>query len=215
VSQVAGVAVISEGTALKGEIHRGRQVDVYGYVEGKISADRLIVHRGGRVYGTVRVGSAEVHGNLQGDISVKQLISIGSTGAVNGNVRYGRISMEQGGELAADMRNVPPELAGDLNLVVKRGGSVRITTVDLTAFDPDDSADKLTFTVSGAQAGHVAFAAAPASATASFTQADLQQGRVMFVHDGGDAKRASFNVVVADAKGATSGSAQTVTAAVI
>jgi hypothetical protein len=123
--------------------------------------------------------------------------------------------MQQGGELAADVRNVPPELAGDLNLVVKRGGTVRITTVDLTAFDPDDAADKLTFTVSTPLGGFVALAGAPGAAAASFTQADLMAGNVIFVHDGGDARTASFAVLVTDASGASSGSAQTVTAAVI
>lgn len=214
-SQNAGLAVIAADTALKGEIRSGRQIEVYGYVEGRINADRLVIHPGGRVFGTVRVGSAEVHGALQGDIAVKQLIAIGASGSVNGNVRYGKIAMAQGAELSGDMRNVPPELAGDLNLVVKRGRSVRITTVDLTAFDPDDTADKLTFTVSGARNGFVALVASPAAATATFTQADLQAGNVLFVHDGSGGNDASFNVIVTDAKGATSGAPQTVTAAVV
>ncbi len=45
----------------------------------------------------------------------------------------------------------------------------------------------------------------------NFTQADIEAGRVLFVHDGGDSTSANFDVLVADDSGATSGRAQTVT----
>src|SRR2546430_5780486 len=48
------------------------------------------------------------------------------------------------------------------------------------------------------------------SAVAKFTQADLQGGKVLFVQDGTPAKVASFDVVVADRSGGTSGAAQSV-----
>ncbi|MES0403790.1 MAG: cadherin-like domain-containing protein, partial [Hyphomicrobium sp.] len=49
---------------------------------------------------------------------------------------------------------------------------------------------------------------------ATFTQADLERGSVLFLHDGTDTPDASFDVVVADKAGATSGAAQTVKVAV-
>ena len=58
------------------------------------------------------------------------------------------------------MRNVPPAIAGDLNLTVKRGQSVRITLEDLTAIDPDSPAQSLAFAVSSATNGFVARASA-------------------------------------------------------
>ena len=47
-----------------------------------------------------------------------------------------------------------------------------------------------------------------------FSQADLQSGIVQFRHDGTNSEKASFDVVVADHAGATSGSARTVQVAV-
>jgi cytoskeletal protein CcmA (bactofilin family) len=205
-----GVLVVREDTIIKGEIRNCRQMEVYGYVEGNVATDSLRVHENGRCFGTVKAESADVSGTLQGEVVVKNLISIRSSGSVNGNVQYGQLAMEIGGNLSAEVRNVPPTLAGDLDLTVARGRSVRITLEDLNAVDPDDEAKDLTFTVSRATHGFVALSGAPSRPVTRFTQADLKGGRVLFMHDGTDAKVASFDVVVADHSGASSGAPQTV-----
>lgn len=203
-------AVIQEDTVIKGEIRNCRRIEVRGYVEGELEADMALIQHGGKIYGTLRANNAEIHGVLQGDVFVKHLIKIGSDGAVNGNVEYGQIAMELGGELSAKLHNVPPEVAGDLDLTVERGKSVRLTLLDLNALDPDDKASDLTFSVSKAAHGFIALAKAPTKPVDKFTQADLESGEVIFVHDGTDAQSASFDVVVADKKGATSGPPKTV-----
>jgi chondroitin sulfate proteoglycan 4 len=58
--------------------------------------------------------------------------------------------------------------------------------------------------------GFISLAGQAGSPVAHFTQADIEAGRVMFVHDGGDSAAASFDVIVADDSGATSGASQTV-----
>lgn len=208
-------AVIQHDTIVKGTILNGGLIDVYGYVEGNVTAQDLRVHQGGRIAGQLRAENAEVNGTLQGEAVIKQLIKISSTGVVEGNVRYGRISVETGGDLSAELRNIPPEIAGDLELVVARGKSVTVTVMDLMAIDPDHGADALTFTVSNPVGGWVALTDAPRDAVTSFKQADIEGGRVQFVHDGSDGKVASFDVVVVDGAGAASGAAQTVKAAVL
>jgi cytoskeletal protein CcmA (bactofilin family) len=210
VAEHQGVLVVQQDTIIKGEIRNCQQMEVYGYVEGDVAAENLLIHPSGQCYGTVKTGSAEVRGKLQGDVVVKHLISIRDTGSVSGNVQYGALAMEAGGSLSAEMRNVPPTLAGDLDLTVGRGRSVRITLEDLHAVDPDDEAKDLAFTVSNARNGFVTLAGAPGRPAAKFTQADLEGGRVSFAHDGTATQAASFDVVVADHTGATSGRPQTV-----
>jgi len=205
----SGVLIVREDTAIKGEIRNCRQLEVYGYVEGDIAAGNVLVHQGGRCYGNIKSESAEIHGDMQGDVVVKNLISIRSSGSVSGNVRYGKLALEQGGNLSAEVRNVPPSLSGDLDLAVSRGKSVRITQQDLTALDPDDTAQNLTFTISNARNGFITLAGARTPIT-RFTQADLANGKVSFTHDGTNTQAASFDVFVADRSGATSGAAQTV-----
>ena len=208
------VLIIREDTYLKGEIRNGARIEVFGYVEGDIAGDLLVVQPGGRCFGRVKVETADVRGQLQGDIQVRQLINVRGGGEVTGNVKYGRLAMEMGGILTAEMRNIPPSIAGDLDLSVDKGKAVRITLQDLSAFDPDDAAEHLTFTVSQVNNGFVTLATDPARPVHAFTQADLEQGSVLFRHDGTDSPLASFAVVVADRAGATSGAAQTVKVAV-
>ena len=205
-----GILVIQEDTIVKGEIRNCRQMDVYGYVEGDVAAGALVIHPNGQCYGTVKTENAEVRGTLQGTVVVKNLISIRETGSVTGNVQYGALSMDAGGNLSAEVRNVPPTVAGDLDLTVERGRSVPITLDDLHAIDPDDDAKDLVFTVSNARNGFVTLAGAPGRPAAKFTQADLEGGRVSFAHDGTQTRAASFDIVVADHTGASSGRAQTV-----
>lgn len=208
------VLLINADTVLKGEISNGGRIEICGYVEGNIVGDDLVIQPGGRCHGTINVQSAEIYGTLQGDIAVRHLMNVRSTGCVTGNVQYGRLAMELGGDLSAELRNVPPTIGGDLDLAVAKGRSVRLTLQDLNALDPDDEAHELTFTVSGARNGRVALSDEPDRSVETFTQADLERGTVMFLHDGTDTLSASFDVVVADKAGATSGAAQTVKVAV-
>jgi len=210
VSGDPGLLVIGEDAFLKGEVRNCRQIEIYGYVEGTLSANALLVREGGRFYGTARADTADIEGTLQGDVSVKHLINIRSKGSVSGNVEYGQLAMEAGGNLSADVHNVPPTIAGDLELTVEKGGSVRLTAQDLTAIDPDHGARDLTFTVARARNGHLAFSDAPARSLTRFTQHELEAGRVLFVHDGTAGGAASFEVVATDKAGASSGSAKTV-----
>lgn len=209
-----GVLIIAEDAVLKGEVKSGRRVEVWGYVEGGVTASEVVVHEGGKLFGNVSSENAEIHGTIQGDVRVQQLIQIKSTGHAAGKIKYGRLAVEEGGELTAHVRNVPPALGGDLDLTVTKGRSVRITTTDLNALDPDDRPENLTFHVSNASGGFVALSRAPDHAVTTFSQADLESGHVYFAHDGSTAAKAQFDVEVTDASGASSGRPQTVNVAV-
>lgn len=205
-----GVLVVREDTAIMGEIRNCQRIEIYGQVQGQIAAESILIHEGGRFHGTVRSDTADVHGTMQGDVFVKHLISIRSSGSVSGNVRYGQLALEAGGNLSAEVRNVPPTLVGDLGLTVNKGRTVTIKLEDLQAFDPDDKATDLVFSVSNAKNGFVSLSREPTEPVTKFSQADLQNGIVLFRHDGTNAQKASFDVVVADHAGATSGDARTV-----
>ena len=205
-----GIMVVMQDTSFSGNIGNCRSLEVHGYIDGEVRAEHIIVHETGRLYGKVDAGSMEIHGELQGEVSVSNLIKIGRVGSVSGNVVYGQLAVEPGGNLSADVRNIPPKMAGDFDVTVRRGQSVRITPMDLTAIDPDDTAQDLRFSVTKSAAGFVAKTGAASVALKSFTQAELQAGNIIFVHDGSKSAGASFDVTVTDSKGASSGSPQTV-----
>ncbi len=185
-------------------------MEILGYVEGELTADDVLVHQGGIFQGTLKTGKADVAGMVQGEVFVKNLISIRSSGSVNGNVRYGQLAMEMGADLSAELRNVPPQLEGDLHLNVRSGKAVVVTTDHITAIDPDDTPDHLTYSISNITGGFMSLVTNAGTPISSFTQADIEAGRVMFVHDGGPSSEANFDIIVADGHGGNSGSAQTV-----
>lgn len=209
-----GCAIINALTLFEGRIENGKTIEIYGEFRGEVATEHLIIHPGGRFFGTVRAGSASVAGVLQGDLNVRNLCAISATGDIVGKIHYGRLSMAEGANLDASVRNIPPEIGGDLEMTVKRGNQTHITTSDLTAFDPDDTATNLTFQVSETIGGHVAHESARNTPKTSFTQADLETGQIIFAHDGSDAPTASFKTFVTDASGATSGDPLTVRIAV-
>lgn len=214
-SEQTGIIVINRDTILKGSVRNCSQIDIYGFVDGDISAKMMVVHEGGRFQGQLNAGAAEVHGELVGDVVVDGLIQIFGSGAVYGTVAYGRLAMEPGADLSADVRNVPPRIAGDFEINVQRGRSVRIANADISAIDPDNTAAELKFSVSNLSGGRIMVTGQSATVAATqFTQADLLGGRVVFVHDGGAASQAGFLVAVTDASGATSGAPQAVTVVV-
>lgn len=215
VSAERGKGVIGADLVIYGDVRNAVDIDVLGSVIGSIAAQRVTIHPSGRVAGALNAEDAAVHGRLEGRVRVRQLISIGRAGAVHGDVRYGQLALEPGGDLAADVRNLPPELGGDFEMTVRRGRATRISPADLSATDAEDLASRLTYHVSNAQHGFVVLASAPGQAVESFTQADISGGKVSFLHDGGDGSVAGFDVVVSDSQGATSGAARRVSVAVV
>ena len=93
---------------------------------------------------------------------------------------------------------VAPTITGDLAISVINGGSVVLTKSDFQAVDPDNTASQVTFIVTNPTHGYVAFGNAPATAITSFTEADLEAGNVVFVHDGSATSEATFQVAASD-----------------
>ena len=210
-----GKAVIGADLVIYGDLRNAEDVDVLGTVIGMVDSDRVTIHSTGRVAGTLNAGTADVSGRLEGRVRVRQLISIGEAGIVRGDVRYGQLALAPGGDLDASVRNVPPELDGDFEMTVRRGRATMVTPSDLSASDAEDGAAQLTYHVSNLQHGFLVLSGAPRTAVESFSQADIAEGRVSFVHDGDEQEIAGFDVMVTDSQGAASGAPRRVTVAVI
>lgn len=204
-----GILRIAKDTQITGKVLDCKRIEVSGSMEGEVEADRIVVHEGGEVYGDIKAGDAEIYGTVQGQILIKNLIDIRSSGNVSGNIKYGQLALQNGAELEATLSNIPPKLSGDFDLHVRRGHHVKITTTDLTAIDPDDTAEKLTFNISNPVRGFVALRAYPKQPITKFSQSDIEAGDVMFVHDGSKSNDAFFDVMVSDAEGANSGDPKT------
>jgi parallel beta-helix repeat protein len=91
--------------------------------------------------------------------------------------------------------NDPPVILTN-TLTVSEGGTVVLSSVDINASDPESPSTGLTYTVSTLSGGHFESVASGATIT-SFTQDQVDNGGIRFVHDGGEAAPA-YSLTLSD-----------------
>ena len=76
-------------------------------VEGTVEAtmDSRVIHiaQQGAFHGSAEIDIAEIHGEFAGSLTVRQKLVIHSTGKVSGKIRYGKIVIEEGGQLSGEI----------------------------------------------------------------------------------------------------------------
>jgi cytoskeletal protein CcmA (bactofilin family) len=92
----ANVAYVGEGVILKGEFTIPDSLVVDGVMEGDITARSIRVGASGVVKGNIVTTEADVHGAITERLEVKQLLTIRSSGRIDGTVSYGEVLMEKG-----------------------------------------------------------------------------------------------------------------------
>lgn len=115
----------------------------------------------------------------------------------------GLFSTEATVTLTVNPVNDDPVVTANRLLPVAYGTTVTITAEDLYAADVDDLATARTYTTSGLVRGQLEFADVPGVVVTTFTQADIDAGRLVYVHDGTTNPADTFSFVVTDASGAT------------
>jgi len=99
--------LIATGISFRGEIAGCDRLVIDGAVEGEIKACRHIaVSDGGRFKGIAVAADADITGSCAGSLTVEERLFIGRTARVFGSVRYGRLAIEEGGELDGDVRRL-------------------------------------------------------------------------------------------------------------
>jgi cytoskeletal protein CcmA (bactofilin family) len=76
---------------------------VEGRIEATLDARVLQIAPQGIFSGTVAVDNAEIHGRLEGELTVRKQLVIHATGKVTGKIRYAKIKVEEGAELGGEI----------------------------------------------------------------------------------------------------------------
>jgi len=76
---------------------------VEGRVEATLDTRVLQIAEHGAFNGVVSVDVAEIHGRLEGELTVRKQLILHATGKVSGKIRYARIKVEEGAEIAGDI----------------------------------------------------------------------------------------------------------------
>jgi cytoskeletal protein CcmA (bactofilin family) len=90
---------------------------VEGSVEATMDSRVIQISERGAFKGSAEIDIAEIRGLFDGNLTVRQKLVIYSTGKVTGRVRYGKVVIEEGGQLSGEIefgtsgngvnRNVP------------------------------------------------------------------------------------------------------------
>ena len=102
-TRAEGVVIIGKGTRIVGEITDCSRLEIQGSVEGTIVADTLVLRHGGGVKGRLQARHAEVHGDFNGILEVQDLLDVHSTGRVEGELAYGKLSVAMGGHISGNI----------------------------------------------------------------------------------------------------------------
>lgn len=76
---------------------------VEGSIETTLDSHALLITESGYFAGKAEVENAEIRGNFHGELYVKNLLVIHADASVIGKIRYGHLSIEEGGKLAGDV----------------------------------------------------------------------------------------------------------------
>ena len=93
---------------------------VEGRIEATLDSRVLQIAQNGMFCGTVAVDTAEIHGKLEGELTVRKQLIIHATGKVSGKIRYAKIKVEEGAELAGEISMME---RGPQGVLVKRTGT--------------------------------------------------------------------------------------------
>jgi cytoskeletal protein CcmA (bactofilin family) len=96
--------IVGPDIKLKGaEITDCDTLVVEGKVEASMDARLVQIAESGSLHGTVGVDLAEIRGRFEGELTVRKQLTIHPGGKVAGKIRYGKIVIEDGGELTGDI----------------------------------------------------------------------------------------------------------------
>ena len=99
--------IVGPNIQLKGvEISNCDVLSVEGHVEATVSSRALHIAQPGTFNGQADIEVAEIQGEFTGELTVRKKLVIQATGKVSGKIRYGKLVIEEGGELSGDVRTV-------------------------------------------------------------------------------------------------------------
>jgi len=96
--------IVGPDIKLKGaEITDCDTLVVEGTVEASMDSRVIQIAEHGVFKGTVSIDIAEIHGRFEGELTAREQLILHASGRVSGKIRYGKIQIEEGGEICGDM----------------------------------------------------------------------------------------------------------------
>ncbi len=103
---------------------------VEGTVEATMDSRVIQITEQGAFRGSAEIDIAEIHGEFDGTLTVRQKLVILSTGKVSGKIRYGKVVIEEGGQLSGE---IEVGLGGGARMSAASGSSSAASSAALAA----------------------------------------------------------------------------------
>lgn len=109
--------IVGKEIVLSGQITSCERLVVEGRVEASLSDSRWMeIAESGVFKGMAEIENAEIAGAFEGTLTVREKLMIRAGGKVSGTIRYARIEIEEGGQIAGEVsvdtsRAAKPEAA--------------------------------------------------------------------------------------------------------
>lgn len=124
-SSIASAAGYAGGQEMRSKLTVGPNIKLRGVeitdcdtlvVEGRVEAtidSRVIqISEQGAFIGNAEFDVAEIRGQFDGELTVRQKLVVYASGRVTGKVRYGKLVIEEGGQLTGDVQLSAPAAKG-------------------------------------------------------------------------------------------------------
>ncbi len=76
---------------------------VEGSVQASMDSRVMQIAEGGSFSGSAQIDDAEIRGDFDGDLTARHKLTLYSTAKVKGQIRYGKLVMEEGAQLTGDV----------------------------------------------------------------------------------------------------------------
>ncbi|SIQ68706.1 polymer-forming cytoskeletal protein [Pseudacidovorax sp. RU35E] len=104
VQETGSKLTVGPNIKLKGvEITDCDTLVVEGTVEATMDSRVIQIAEQGAFKGSAEIDIAEIRGSFDGNLTVRQKLVIHATGKVSGKIRYGKIVIEEGGQLSGEI----------------------------------------------------------------------------------------------------------------
>jgi cytoskeletal protein CcmA (bactofilin family) len=101
--KITSALIIGEGATINGTIKENNEINIQGIVDGDVECKDLIVGKSGNLKGKIKTESLSVEGTVEGELNVKGLLKLMSSGSVSGKITYGSLQINEGGKLIGEV----------------------------------------------------------------------------------------------------------------
>tara|TARA_B100001250_G_C19272397_1_gene559701 strand:+ start:44 stop:517 length:474 start_codon:yes stop_codon:yes gene_type:complete len=94
--------IIGEEANITGTIKEKNEISVQGTVDGEIECKDLRVGKSGNLKGKIKAETLHIEGTVEGEVIIKGLLKIKSSGSASGKMTYGSLHVDEGGKLIGE-----------------------------------------------------------------------------------------------------------------